>query len=289
MLQLAIIGITAMVRDAVARRLRGVRLVGPDRLELADAVAWVGPAAPEREQVTAVLSSGRPVLLAYEGVLADPDLDQLFAHAATARVPLRVRSLERYRPSRRLIYEELRGPLLGAFGLIRVHRWEPTSGSLADPAALPHALVRDLDLVLWLTQALPTRAFALRRVAGATAQCLVQVHLGFANEGMALVDYTNGLPAGDGYQSLSVIGASGAVYADDHANQQLLYRGGRAQAEPTREGLLPLIQLVQEFALSASQPDGGDRMAWHRLRILTQTVRESIESGRAAGLEIPQP
>jgi len=289
MLQLAIIGITAMVRDAVARRLRGVQLVGPDRLELADAVVWVGPAAPDREQVTAVLSSGRPVLLAHEGVLADPDLDQLFAHAATARVSLRVRSLERYRPSRRLISEELRGPRLGAFGLIRVHRWEPNSGGLADPGAIPDALVRDLDLVLWLTQTMPTRAFALRRVAGSTGQCLIQVHLGFANEGMALVDYTNGLPAGDGYQSLSVIGASGAVYADDHANQQLLYRGGRAQAEPAGEGLLPLVQLVQEFALSASQPDDGDRREWNRLRILTRAIRESIESGRAIGLEVQQP
>ena len=39
----------------------------------------------------------------------------------------------------------------------------------------------------------------------------VQLHLGFANGGMALIDHAQTLPPGEGYYSLSLIGSKGAA------------------------------------------------------------------------------
>jgi hypothetical protein len=104
---------------------------------------------------------------------------------------------------------------------------------------------------------------------------------------MALVEYAGRLPPGDGYQSLSVIGSAGAAYADDHANMQLVYRGGRPQAVRTDEGAGHLAALVQEFvdALAAGRDTSGTVTAWQRVWAVVDAVQRSLEARQAIALE----
>jgi len=46
-----------------------------------------------------------------------------------------------------------------------------------------------------------------------------------------MIDFSNALPDGDGYHSLSLIGSRGAAYADDHRDRNLVFSGGSAKAE----------------------------------------------------------
>ena len=45
---------------------------------------------------------------------------------------------------------------------------------------------------------------------------IIQVHLGFADGGMALIDINSSVPVGDDYYSLSLIGADGSAYVAAH-------------------------------------------------------------------------
>jgi predicted dehydrogenase len=64
---------------------------------------------------------------------------------------------------------------------------------------------------------------------------------------MALIDDARTLPSGDGYFSLSLIGSTGAAYADDHHNRNLLFRGGDPNAIDTGQGSLHLTAQLREF------------------------------------------
>ena len=64
---------------------------------------------------------------------------------------------------------------------------------------------------------------------------------------MAMIDIAGSLPAGDGYFSLSMIGGTGAAYADDHHNMNLLYAGDQPKALRTSEGRADLAGQLQEF------------------------------------------
>ena len=52
------------------------------------------------------------------------------------------------------------------------------------------------------------------------------------------------LPAGQGYDSLSLIGSRGAAYSDDHHNSHLLFTGGHPSAliDDSGDGLLFEVQ-----------------------------------------------
>ena len=86
----------------------------------------------------------------------------------------------------------------------------------------------EIALVQWLFEERPDRIYARRSAHGSGSY--VQVHLGFPAGGMALIDCASTLRAGRGYYSLSVIGASGAAYADDHHNTHLVFRGDDPRA-----------------------------------------------------------
>lgn len=197
--------------------------------------------------------------------------------AGQAGVRLAVVNPDRYLPSRQLIRRQLPVPL-GEPGLIRLHRWEP--------AAVPDALVRDLDVMLWLVGRQPDRVFAVERKPQAASRYL-QLHLGFPGGGMALLDYTNHLPAGDGYHSLTVIAASGAAYADDHGNRQLLYRGGHPQAVRTEERAGQLAAIAQDFvdALREGRDPGGSAADWQSAFAVADAVERSLATGLAVTLE----
>ena len=100
---------------------------------------------------------------------------------------------------------------------------------------------------------------------------------------MALLDVTSELSEGDDYYSLSLIGADGAAYADDHHNMQLIFTGGSAAAARAQPISLhwtePLRQFVMAIGKSRVPAIGGDD-AISALKV-SAAIRRSIDSGSA--------
>ena len=246
-----------------------------------DAVAFLEPQQADRPLFDKLLTSGRHVLLAGSPGLPREDLESLANVAQGAGVQFATWNPDRYLPSRQLIRQQVGGKL-GVAALVRLHRWESASGEAAIPASLnlPSALFRDLDLALWLTDLAPDHVFAVAHPedgTGAPAGRFLQVHLGFP-QGMALIDYCSRMPAGPGYQSLSVIGASGAAYADDHQNMQLLYQPGGPKAVRGSEAVRQYTALVQDFidAVAAGRDLSGSVAAWRNVYAVAGAVRASL-------------
>jgi predicted dehydrogenase len=259
----------------IAARLRGAS-VEPYSADCTAAMLCGAGPSPEE-----LLRAGVHVLFVAEPCPSALALEVLFREAQRAGVKLAVVNPDRYSPSRQLICKQLGGPL-GEAGLVRLHRWQP-AGTVPEVAGLPEPLIRDLDSTLWLAGQKPNRVFAIEQKEG--AGWFVQVHLGFPHGGMALLDFDSRLPAGDGYQSLSVIAASGAAYADDHQNTQLLYRGGNALAIRTEERAGQFAEMAQEFVNALKE--GGDWVAndWKLVFAIADAAGKSLASGKAVALE----
>ncbi|MEE8164563.1 MAG: Gfo/Idh/MocA family oxidoreductase, partial [Myxococcota bacterium] len=143
----------------------------------------------------------------------------------------------RFRPSVRAVRDALDAGKLGKPGLLRIHRWDRSAGAEGVSAQL----IPEIDLANWFFASPPREIYALAR------DDYLQVHLGFANGGMALIDHA-ALPTDTGYYSLSLIGSTGAAYADDHRDLQLLLAGDTPSALGKVEGILPVIGQLDEFA-----------------------------------------
>lgn len=142
----------------------------------------------------------------------------------------------RFLPAIHAAVQSLRDGELGTPGLVRIHRWESEAiGGLNLEAILP-----EIDLIHWVFGAPHAKAHALRR-----GNEFLQVHFGFPGGGMAIADYAFGGPGS--YRSFSVIGSTGAAYANDHRNLNLLLTAGSAQAIRTGQGDLHIRAIVQEF------------------------------------------
>ncbi len=205
---------------------------------------------------------------------------------------------DRFLPSRQLIRQQIDSGKLGEIGLIRIHRWEPNVGHVSnvpdlnehvenvphEDAGVPTGLLRDLDLVLWLVGKLPDAIHAVEQ--NDASGRFVQVHLGFPGGTMALLAYSDRLPAGDGYQSLSVIGSAGAAYADDHQNMQLVFRGGRPQAVRADETGRRHSAAVQERieTLQAGHDVAASVAEWQSVLKVADAVRRAMTSGEPAGV-----
>ena len=208
---------------------------------------------------------------------------------------------DRFLPSRQLIRQQLDAGKLGDVGLIRIHRWEPNVGHVYnvpgligqvanvphDQGGLPTGLLRDLDLVLWLVGKLPDAIHAVEQ-SDAFGR-FVQVHLGFPGGAMALIDFSNRLPNGDGYQSLSVIGSSGAAYADDHQNMQLVFRGGQAQAVRAEETGRRHAAAIQERidSLQAGHDVAACVAEWQAVLKVAESARQAMQKVACALLPVP--
>ena len=259
MIRLAVISGHASRWQAVAARLRGVALdVAPtwDALPAGDVVLFEGPDADGIERC---LQAGK-----YVFTLADIGL------TLQANAHLSIVNPDRYLPSRQLIRQQLDAGKLGEPGLIRIHRWEPTIAAQG----------RDLDLVLWYMGKSPTVVYAIETPA------FTQVHLGFPNGAMALLDHAHCLPVGDTYYCLSLIGSAGAAYADDHQNVQLVYSGstprrfapmkGSCNGRPScRRSSIPLPRL---------RHDWNRIPTWADVLAVNDAVRESLRTKQAVTL-----
>lgn len=278
--------------QAISARLRGATIDesakasrGDKLPEACHSVVFLGSQALEKMAIERALGAGKHVVLATEPCFSSEVLQVVSGVAQKNGVQFAVVNPDRYLPSRQLIKQQIDGKF-GDVGLVRIHRWE----SVAAEATLPHLglpapLVRDIEQVLWLAGKPPTVVYAREHAAQESLSPrgrFLQIHLGFSG-GMALIDYTAGLPAGAGYNSLSVIGSTGAAYGDDHQNMQLLYRGGAPQALRTGEGTRHLAAMLQEFvdAVATRQDLSATVTAWRRVLTVVDDARQSLVTHRA--------
>lgn len=187
-------------------------------------------------------------------------LKRLMEGCCAAGVCLAVGEGTRHNPALQAIRSSLEAGQLGIPGLVRIHRWQPRlrlSPSVSETHPLPTLfaeLAAEIDLAIWLFGRRPTLVYAAgpggatnREISSPLGE-FVQLHLGFPEGGMALIDLAGTLPEGDGYYSLSLIGSAGAAYADDHHDRQLLFGGGKAIAPGSDTGDWALTARLRDFA-----------------------------------------
>ena len=210
--------------------------------------------------------------------------DSLIESCAAANVRLMVGQASRFVPAVQTVKSSLESGKLGVPGLLRIHRWESLK---TDPAEeLQQRAVREIDLANWLFGRPPTDVYAAARTVSSSPHDgpdYVQIHLGFPEGGMAMIDESATISGDEDYFSLSMIGSTGAAYADDHRNMQLLYGGGRPAALKTGQGSLHLLAQLQEFVSAIEESrEPAIRGAEGRLALqVAAAVAESMNTGRA--------
>lgn len=210
-------------------------------------------------------SAGKHVLVEPPLGLSAREADTAIASCQSAGVRLMIGHRTRYLEPLQKIKQNLESGKLGDPGLVRIHHWEPLpesskihlkQDSAGSGGTILARVVQDIDVAIWLYGELPTEIYAVGRKQS-TPEALdpdyVQLHFGFSRGGMSLIDYSMTLPQGPEYFSLSVIGSSGAAYADDHDNIQLLYGGGNATALNSDKGDRHVVTQFREFLDSIQQ------------------------------------
>ena len=240
------------------------------------------------------MRAGKHVLILFPRSISHAAAESLVADSNRYRVRTMFGHTSRFLPAIQAVKESLAAGQLGEPGLLRIHRWEARSDSAARDAhdLLRDRLHREVDLACWFFEQAPTAVYALTRPATKLEpheMDYLQVHLGFARGGMAVIDLAHTLPQGDGYYSLSLFGSQGTAYADDHQNKQLLFAGGRPQAKQESLGSARmnsmLLAQLQEFVAAIEQGrdplcSGADAL---RAIQVTDVVAESLNSRRALG------
>ena len=186
----------------------------------------------------------------------------------------------RFYPGNQTILDRISTGKLGEPGLWRVHRWREKQGG-AEPTLLER-IYGDVDLALCVFGSQPTEVYALGCPSADQAASYVQLHFGFPAGGMAVLDFSGTLPPGPGYDSASLIGSTGAAYADDHHNTHLLYRGGNPAALISDQGSGHVLDDLQAFVDATGEkreaPVGGD--ACIRAHQVIEAVLRSLETGQ---------
>jgi len=256
----------------------------------------IGSVESVMEQVT---KTGKHVLLDMPlllGMLAD---DEPIAVCQSAGATVMLSQPMRFLPSVAEAKSSLESGSLGTPGLLRIHDWRPPNASEDVPSnpdeqviageAVFQDLLPDVDLANWIFGSTPSEIFADGFTRQDTEQEVlgyVQLHLGYADGGMALVDRCVMLPPGSDYFSLSVFGSDGAAYADDHRNMHLLYQGGRPTALPAGQGKLHHLAELQEFvdAIAAGRPPAITADDGFRAEKVLRAADLSLKCGRAMKL-----
>ena len=263
-----------------------------------DAVLIDSADSARHQIVREAAAAGKHVLVETPMAPSTREADSAIAACREAGARLMVGHASRFVPANLKVKESLASGILGAPGMLRIHRWEPlvTGGGLhslrdseSASGGVGGQVARDLDMAAWMFETLPTEVYALARKLSnpeMDAYDYVQVHLGFPQGGMCLIDYSMALPRGDGYFALSVIGSTGAAYADDDHNTHLLYRGGDPVALKAGQGRAHLLAQLEEFV--GAVRDGREPAVTGQDGRATVQVAEavtgSVESGRAARL-----
>lgn len=290
MLRLALIDGTREQVELAAQavsRLRQVRLLINAALDHVDGVWIAGPLAQRAELALRAAQAGKHVLIESPWTDSITAADRIIQACAAAGVKLMLSSSLRYRPSIAAVKAALDSGKLGQTALLRVHSWQPPTAD--QPADLQPLIVQHLDLAAWMFRASPTEIFAQGRPAEGDRRWpdYVQLHLGFPDGGMALISLAQGLPDGDDYDSLSVVGSTGAAYADDHYQTHLLYRGEAPRAVKSDESLMTVAAQLREFvtAIAANREpasSGADGITALRL---AEAAQQSLSAGQPVCLQ----
>ena len=282
-----LIGLVSRIEDAEVT----VRAASLDQLLANESTAFDAAillAAAGRGDCEQLVSAGKHLLLPISSQFPTEIIQELGDQCQQQGVCLMAGGTDRLVPALQATWQSLAADQLGEPGLVRLHRWS----TVESPGAVTDDLLRDLDLVLNVYQALPTDVYAVARsVLGAAEPDYLQVHLGFDSGAMALIDRSSTLPPGDGYFSFSVIGSSGAAYADDHLNKQLVFRGQHPVAVGTGSDDLAAVADIQEFCRAIQQQraavvSGAD---WLAAAKIAEAVSESIASGSAVSVAEGRP
>ncbi len=157
----------------------------------------------------------------------------------------------RHRPSVQAVREAVTSGKLGKIGLMRLHDWGHAPSVQA--ASIWEALRANIDLACWMFGEKPESMYCASsqplEVDEATVGPVgaLQIHLGFRAGGMAILDCDRSLPSAEIYFSLSVLGSTGATYADDHHNRQLLLGPAGARGVTSGEGVLPIVSRLRNL------------------------------------------
>ncbi len=313
-LRLAIIGCRGAARDYAAQC---DRLRGADFVAVADPMA--ANARPLAEQLNAsIVAESLEELLrtssaAFDAVIVDSPgssrdadsmialqagkhlmtplpatagaLDVLDATCRPACVRLMFAAEARFSPAATAVREAIDAGQLGQPGLLRIHHWESSNDDC--DSALSAQLLKEIDLSHWFFESIPNSIHCEQSSVASSESDYIQIHLGFPCDAMAMIDVTTGLPRGDSYRSLSLIGSSGAAYADDHHNVQLLYRGGGPPAALKTGDGGGTLALLQEFVDAIREnrdPMPGIDDA-KRMFTVMSAVERCLEAGRPMRLE----
>ncbi|MCA9169636.1 MAG: hypothetical protein KDB23_18310 [Planctomycetales bacterium] len=288
---LTLVGATESVVAAL-HRLRGVRCrLWQDAGEPGDALVVWSPLA--ECAASFIPSADNEVLLI--GPANHLSATQVNEWGAQADGRVFLLSGSRGRPYYRAAWQSVASNQLGQPGLVRYHLWhdEPDL-SLEDGLDVVISLMNDTPIDVFATtcssDSLTAEATLLAASAPTDEQVIVQ--LGFAQGGMAVLNWHRHSRFRDAaYESLHVIGATGAFYGDDHDNVQLMYHDG-VQALPAispddvlREQLQAWVD--EEHGLQSCQTAPNvlrtpvDEIL---LRRLAGVARESCQRGAVARL-----
>ena len=239
-LQLALIGHAdeLTVRSEALRQLHGAQVaVIADSMEaaLGENTAFDAVVVDFSADAARAIAAGKHVLVAAPVADSLEDTESMLRAAEEAGVFLAVGGLPVNVPANRVILDRLSSGKLGEPGLLRVHCWSGESSR-----SLASKLYGHIDLAIRFFGSSPAELYCVAR----GDQSYLQAHLGFAGGGMAVLDFSDRLPAGQGYDSLSLVGSSGAAYSDDHHNTHLLFAGGNPVAliDDCGDGLLHEVQ-----------------------------------------------
>ncbi|MCH2609402.1 MAG: hypothetical protein MKZ92_12805 [Pedosphaera sp.] len=210
-----------------------------DRVDAFDAVVIDADQVAAERLAKEASANGKPVLAGATGgsLAALGQADPLLMPAHPWR----------FLPSVQSVKHSLNDGKLGQAGLLRIHRWLPPGEGVV---SLAERILPDADLACWLFGSAPETVWSLQSAANPE---YIQFHLGFANDGMAMIDVAASLPSGGDYFSLTMIGGTGAAYADDHHNMNLLYSGGQPNAIRASQGRADLVGQLQEFVDAISE------------------------------------
>ena len=262
-------------RSEALRRVRGgVVTLTADSLEAASGAKIDFDAAvlDSSADAAGAIAAGKHVLLGAPVADSLEDTESMLGAAQEAGVFLAVGGLPVNIPANRVILDRLSSGKLGEPGLLRVHCWSGGSSR-----SLASKLYGQVDLALRVFGSSPAELYSVAR----REQSYLQVHLGFAGGGMAVLDFSDRLPAGQGYDSLSLIGSSGAAYSDDHHNTHLLFAGGNPAAliDDCGDGLLGEVQSFVDALGGEALPSTDGEAILAVQRVLEAIGRSSESAG----------
>ncbi len=234
-----------------------------------------------------VAESAKHVLLAEFTAVPADKLDSLEDVCQSNGVRLMIGQPLRLLPAIAAVKQSLDSGKLGEPGLLRIHCWTAVGKSSQNESISASTMLPEIDLANWFFGRPPTSLFAVGRESTTGAgHDIVQLHMGFEAGGMTVVDGVNGLSGPDDYYSVSLIGSTGAAYADDHHNMQLQFGPNGTRALKTAQGRSQLLAQLQEFVdCLRDERDSKHSLADARLAAqVANAAAESMSSGRAARL-----